>query len=233
MPRPRHGTIVAYLALFITLGGVSWAAIRLPAASVGTRELKAGAVTKSKLADGVAVRGRRGRRGVAGATGPRGPAGVAGAAGSAGADGREGPKGPPGIAYGPPPDVHAAAQSVAAGTVTTIASVTFSNDDGVAHRLSLSGGFNAACDPCTAERQPSFGLQLAGSQTPLVKRYMAPFANASVTPASASLSDIVVAPAVCGPCTFNLVLSVPGNGSGDKIAATDAQLGYVDLGPVQ
>jgi hypothetical protein len=40
---------VAYIALFFALGGSSYAAFRLPAGSVGTRELKNRAVTAKKL----------------------------------------------------------------------------------------------------------------------------------------------------------------------------------------
>jgi hypothetical protein len=44
--------VVAYLALFVALGGTSYAAINLPAGSVGTRQLRDQAVTNKKLAKG-------------------------------------------------------------------------------------------------------------------------------------------------------------------------------------
>jgi hypothetical protein len=44
--------MVAYLALFVAIGGLSYAAIELPAKSVGSKQLKKGAVTKSKLKKG-------------------------------------------------------------------------------------------------------------------------------------------------------------------------------------
>lgn len=47
--RPRHSTIVAYLALFVALGGTSYAAINLPRNSVGTAQIKQGAVTSKKI----------------------------------------------------------------------------------------------------------------------------------------------------------------------------------------
>ena len=47
--RPSHATIVAYAALFIALGGVSYAAVTLPRNSVGTAQIKPGAVKDSDL----------------------------------------------------------------------------------------------------------------------------------------------------------------------------------------
>jgi hypothetical protein len=41
--------VVALIALFVALGGVSYAAISLPANSVGTRQLKKNAVTATKI----------------------------------------------------------------------------------------------------------------------------------------------------------------------------------------
>ncbi len=40
---------IAYLALFIALGGTSYAALKLPTGSVGTRQLRNGAVTNAKV----------------------------------------------------------------------------------------------------------------------------------------------------------------------------------------
>jgi len=45
----RHNAI-ALLALFVALGGTSYAALSLPAGSVGTQQLRNGAVTSRKLA---------------------------------------------------------------------------------------------------------------------------------------------------------------------------------------
>ena len=43
---------MGYLALFIALGGTSYATLSLPAGSVGTRQLRNGSVTAKKLANG-------------------------------------------------------------------------------------------------------------------------------------------------------------------------------------
>jgi hypothetical protein len=64
MPRRRdrlsYANVTASLALFVALGGTSYAAIKLPAKSVGTIQLKSRAVTNAKIApravDGSRVR---------------------------------------------------------------------------------------------------------------------------------------------------------------------------------
>jgi hypothetical protein len=43
---------VAYAALFVALGGTSYAALSLPANSVGTRQVRNGAITTRKIANG-------------------------------------------------------------------------------------------------------------------------------------------------------------------------------------
>lgn len=48
--------LVGYIALFVALGGTSYAAVSLPAGSVGTRQIRNGAVTPVKL-DGRAIGG--------------------------------------------------------------------------------------------------------------------------------------------------------------------------------
>jgi hypothetical protein len=45
-----RSNLIAYTALFVALGGTSYAAISLPANSVGTQQLRDGAVTSRKLA---------------------------------------------------------------------------------------------------------------------------------------------------------------------------------------
>src|SRR4051812_26985527 len=79
---------VAYLALAVALGGTSYAAVSLPANSVGTPQLKAHAVTLSKIAARTrrALHGAKGAAGLAGARGPTGPTGPAGTTGAAGSN---------------------------------------------------------------------------------------------------------------------------------------------------
>lgn len=47
-----YSNVVATVALFVALGGASYAAIQLPKESVGSKQLKSGAVTRPKIRDG-------------------------------------------------------------------------------------------------------------------------------------------------------------------------------------
>src|SRR5262249_42760551 len=49
MRRPSHGTVVAYLALFIALGGTTLAATHLGKSSVGANQLKKNSVVTAKV----------------------------------------------------------------------------------------------------------------------------------------------------------------------------------------
>lgn len=84
--RPSPALVVAVIALFVALGGTSYAALRLPKNSVGTAQLKRGAVTKGKIAKKT-IAALRGQRGPMGATGPTGPQGPKGDKGDPGAPG--------------------------------------------------------------------------------------------------------------------------------------------------
>src|SRR5436190_18243202 len=86
-----YANVVGTLALFIALGGVSYAAVKLPARSVGSRELKTGAVTSAKVRNG-SLRKKDFKRGQL----PRGASGSAGADGADGLPGMNGADGPKG-----------------------------------------------------------------------------------------------------------------------------------------
>ena len=86
---------VAYAALFVALGGTSYAAVTLPRDSVGTRQLQNGAVTGPK----VKAHSLRAADFLSGSlpAGPAGPAGAQGPAGTQGPAGAQGPTGPAGL----------------------------------------------------------------------------------------------------------------------------------------
>ncbi len=98
--------MVALVALFLAPGGGAWAAITLPANSVGTKQLKDGAVTAAKVKRGSLLAsdfesgqlpkgatGPQGPKGDTGATGPQGPNGDTGTAGATGSQGLKGDTG--------------------------------------------------------------------------------------------------------------------------------------------
>jgi len=93
----RRNTI-ALLALFIALSGTTYAASTLlPRNSVGTAQLKNGAVTKKKI-NKKTIKALKGNRGPRGLTGAQGAPGATGAKGATGAQGVQGPQGPAGTA---------------------------------------------------------------------------------------------------------------------------------------
>jgi hypothetical protein len=115
--RPSPAFAVSLLALFVALGGTSYAAVTVGRNTVGTAQLKPGAVTASKVKVGAigaaavarhslraadfvkgqlptGATGAAGRPGAAGATGPSGPPGAPGTPGTPGQNGDTGPAGP-------------------------------------------------------------------------------------------------------------------------------------------
>jgi hypothetical protein len=71
--RPSPAMVVAFIALLLALGGGAYAQLRIPRNSVGTAQLKQGAVTSAKVRNASLLR-RDFRAGQLPA-GPRGPAG--------------------------------------------------------------------------------------------------------------------------------------------------------------
>ena len=85
-----YANVTASLALFLALGGISWAATTLPRDSVGAKQIRAGAVGSSEVKDGAlkpadfaagalpaGPQGQTGPTGPTGATGPKGEPGTA------------------------------------------------------------------------------------------------------------------------------------------------------------
>jgi hypothetical protein len=85
--------VVALLALFVAMGGVGYAALKLPRNSVGSKQLRANAVRSAKVKDASLLRGdvapRQLRPGPAGPRGQRGLNGDKGLHGKTGAPGTE------------------------------------------------------------------------------------------------------------------------------------------------
>jgi len=79
-----YANVVATVALFVALGGTSYAVVSLPRDSVGHRQLRAGAVRSSEVKDGslrtadLSSQTRTSLRGGKGIPGPMGPQGLPG-----------------------------------------------------------------------------------------------------------------------------------------------------------
>jgi Collagen triple helix repeat (20 copies) len=140
---------IAVVALFVALGGASYAAVTLPANSVGAKQIKTRAVSLGKISP-AARSALKGQKGDAGAPGPAGPAGAAGPKGDTGAQGEPGatgPKGDPGP-IGPKGDrgapgtasvtIQQASASLPAGSTHTL-KLLCSSDGSI---RSTGGGFD-------------------------------------------------------------------------------------------
>lgn len=103
--RLTYANVMATIAVFLALGGGAYAAIKLPANSVGTRQLQKNSVTGAKVKNGSLtaadivgglLRGPAGSAGAGGPAGPRGADGAPGTTGPPGAKGSDGTDGAPG-----------------------------------------------------------------------------------------------------------------------------------------
>ena len=97
MKRLSYANVMSTLALFIALGGVSYAAVKLPSNSVGTPQIRNDAVTGSKIKNGSISQKDLDKALVAklALAGKPGPQGIQGATGSAGTQGLQGLTGDP------------------------------------------------------------------------------------------------------------------------------------------
>jgi hypothetical protein len=97
--RMTFANVTSLVALFVVLGGSSYAALNLPKGSVGAKQLRKNAVTSPKVKPGslllsdfrrsqrAALRGPQGAQGPLGLQGPRGEKGDTGAQGAPGLSG--------------------------------------------------------------------------------------------------------------------------------------------------
>jgi hypothetical protein len=159
---------VGLLALFLALGGTSYAAVKLPKNSVGTAQIKNKAVTQAKLSTATveALKGAKGATGATGATGAAGPAGA---------------KGDPGA----PATLSAAVAAnsntggLAGGTATAVpaAPVTLKGDGKIL--VLVTGTFSATCNGgggCTY----AVGAKLDGTPIPNADTTVTSTVNATV-----------------------------------------------------
>ena len=92
-----YANLVSTLCLFLLLGGGAYAATNLPANSIGTKQLKSGAVTGAKVKSGSLLASNFGAGQIpAGSQGLKGENGREGEEGREGVEGVRGEKGEPG-----------------------------------------------------------------------------------------------------------------------------------------
>lgn len=112
-----YANVMATIAVFMVLGGSAVAATHLPGNSVGTKQLKKGAVTPGKLS-------AKTRQALAGPAGPVGPAGPKGDRGPRGPEGQQGVAGATGneplvvVAEGSGTDVRTSSSIALSGTTS-------------------------------------------------------------------------------------------------------------------
>jgi hypothetical protein len=125
---------MATVAVFVALGGSSYAAFSLPKNSVGSRQIRSHAVTPKKVAAST-VKLFKGKKGDRGLVGPRGPQGIPGPPGS------QGPTGPSNSYYAAGSEFVPTSESVPAGdyAVSGDASVGCSAACGMSCRIQLNG----------------------------------------------------------------------------------------------
>ena len=156
---------IGLLALFVALGGTSYAAAKLPRNSVGSQQLRSGAVTQSKLAKSVRAKLSKatvpGPAGATGAQGPKGDTGAQGPKGDAGAAGAKGDKGDAGPTSGGVGGINTGS-TISPGTgILSATSVTLQQPGKVL--VLVTGTFGVTCSgSCTRE----IGASVGGTQVP-------------------------------------------------------------------
>jgi hypothetical protein len=134
---------IGLLALFIALGGTSYAAVALPANSVGTKQIKKNAVTSAKIKKNVvtSTKVKNGSLREADFAAGQLPAGPTGPAGPAGPKGDKGDKGDKGVLN---------LQGVSGASVRDTSPVKSTTVSCPAGSLGPYGGYNIAADTADA-----------------------------------------------------------------------------------
>jgi hypothetical protein len=162
---------VALLALFVAIGGTTYAAANLPRGSVGTRQLRRNSVVSSKVKDG-SLEGSDFEKGAL----PQGARGATGPAGQQGATGPRGATGPTSAA----PGVQAYAYVKSTGNNPSL-------------DADRTRGFSSVSMPSLGHYclTPAAGVDLAHSAIAVTPVW----SNAAISRAFAQLTDISVCPA--------------------------------------
>ncbi|MCK9249274.1 MAG: hypothetical protein M0P31_09915 [Solirubrobacteraceae bacterium] len=211
-PRPRRRRIdaahvMAGAALFIALGGTSYAAVTLPRNSVGTKAIKKSAVTSAKIkrnaVTSAKVRNRsltladlspktvdalKGGGGPAGPTGPAGAPGPQGPQGPQGATGATGAAGPAGIVEPLSATVTGSLNMVADATVDAVTLAVPSGRYVVHAKFNL---FSLDADQIDCELQGDGDALDVGQWNPWGVNVRIPMSLQAVTPTAVTQLKVV------------------------------------------
>jgi hypothetical protein len=248
--RLTYANVAASVALFASLGtGGAYAASQLAANSVGTKQLKNGAVTKSKLAHGVAMSGPKGAvgaQGPVGTQGPAGPQGLSGASGqpgglgsqgdvgATGPQGNTGPTGPTGLQGSPgttgergPSD--AFEQTVSALTIPSSAMTNIASYSVPAGSYVVTATASVHNNSST-HNAPVNCLLNVGDGTNFTNFYsfgLQPFVSGNFS--TTGTTSITKAASFGSPATITFSCQDNTGSSGDSIAVANARLVAVEI----
>ena len=206
--RLTYANVIATLALFVALGGSSYAALNLPKGSVGSEQLKKNSVTSVKVRPGTLVTSDFNASARSRLRGPRGPEG------DEGLEGLEGPEGP----QGEPGPTEGFALGAEPGAVPPSATITTTTSG----RLYITGRLRANTT-CSAAATPKLSLYLDGAPVP-ASRFAYP-AGAATGVITFGLSDSVSA----GNHTVSMAPDCE-PGTVTMSTVTDAAFGVILLG---
>lgn len=181
--RPSPAMTVALLALFVALGGTSYAVSVLPANSVGTTQIRDNSVTRAKLAHEsiTSVLVKDGSLTTADFAAGQLPAGPAGPTGPAGPAGPQGPRGETGATGTLTPLVlHTETATVAAGTAKTVQvmckSLEHAVSGGSAWSTDAAGLVTVSLKPMFADAHGIRGYAARGENTTAVAQTFTAYA---------------------------------------------------------